>query len=551
MSPTAPRPPSAGPRRRGPALALLVGAALAVGFVAATHDDDATGGGGHDGVVVATPSDAAPPPPLAGQGRARESGSTAGTPRALAEGTVAPPEPPVDPPTPPPPPPGPAFLAVAPSAFVDRISADAFAPLALPRDELVGRVGAFGVRDVDGASGARFVGVARIDPEAGRFLRDPSGPEPPAVTALHGVVVGDDGAPVAGAEVLVYSSFYVRNAYYDHRVLELGRRVTGSDGLFDLRPIALDTIHFGADGEVLVTVRHPLLADVVAQRLPAILPGEETDVGRLVLPTRGAAAHGIVRDLEGRPVAGAVLRISGAFVATEYDKTERMIVLDPCPTAVTDEQGRYRIEDFAPGVHEISIHIRIDCVVHGSMRFDGDLEWSPQVRAGHAIRGHVVDPRGEPVPAAVVAGGGNWTPSNADGTFWLDNVAKGPLSLYVAHHDWRAQTVVGVPTDADELTITLTQPLPRVTLAVVDAAGAPVPLVAIDWTWPPGGGPRPFSTESRYFHDPLGTFLLVVPEGAVGATVSDAKGGTHTLEAEDLVDGVRRAISLSARPTGG
>lgn len=459
--------------------------------------------------------------------------------------------PPLPAPTAPPPAPGPAFLAVAPSAFVDRISADALAPLALSRDELVGRVGPFGERDVAGLGGPRFVGVARIDPEAGRFLRDPSEPETPAVTALQGLVVGEDGAPVSGAEVLVYSSFYVRNAQYDHRVQQIGRLVTGGDGLFDLRPLALDTIHFGADGEVLVTVRHPLLADVVAQRVPAIRPGEVTDVGRLVLPTRGAAVHGTVRDLEGQPVAGAVLRISGAFVATEYDKTERMIVLDPCPSAVTDEQGRYRIEGFAPGVHEISVHVRIDCVLHGSLRFDGDVEWSPQVLAGHAIRGRVLDPQGEPVAAAVVAGGGNWTPSNPDGTYWLDNVRKGPLSLYVVHHDWRAVTLSDVPTDADELTISLTQPLPRVTIAVVDAAGAPVPVVAIDWTWPPGGGPRPFSTESRYFHDPRGSFALVVPEGAVGATVSDAQGGTHTLEAGDLVDGVRRVISLAARPAGG
>ena len=249
-------------------------------------------------------------------------------------------------------------------------------------------------------------------------------------------------------------------------------------------------------------------------------------------------------------MAGAVVRVSGALDPTAYDKTERMIVLDACPAAVTDEQGRYRLEDFAPGAHEISVHIRIDCVVHGSMQLDGDVDWSPRVLAGNAIRGRVVDPQGEPVAAAVVAGGGNWTPTNADGTFWLDNVQKGPFTLLVVHHDWRASTVPNVPTNGDELTLTLSAPLPRVTIAVVTAAGEPVPLVAIDWTWPPGAGPRPFSTESRYFHDPLGSFALVVPEGAIGATVSDAKGGTHALEAGDLVDGVRRAISLAA-PAGG
>ncbi len=528
--------------RRGAPAALLLVAVAALGIFGTRGEGVGSAGAPSGGDELDVPPGAPPEAPaLAGLGRVRTPSRADG---ATPPGAVV---------TPPPPSPTTAadFLALAPGAVEDRVRAGALAPFPIPRADLVGRVGPFGVRDVAGADRPRWTGVARIEPDALVAAKTKSDVETPATTALRGVVVGEDGRPVVGAEVIVYSSFYVRQAFYDHRVQQIGRVLTDAEGVFDLRPISLDTVHFGTDGEVLVTVRHPVLADLVAQPLPAIVPGQETDVGRLVLPERGASLHGIVRDLEGRPVAGAVVRVSGALVPTAYDKTERMIVLDECPSAVTDADGRYAVGDFAPGVHEISVHVRIDCVVHGPERLDGDREWSPRVLAGNAVRGRVVDPDGDPVVAAVVAGGGNWTPTNADGTFWLDNVQAGPLTLRVVHHDWHAESVSNVGTNADELTVTMKRPLARVTLTVVDAAGAPAAIVAVDWAWPPGGGPGPFATESRYWHDARGVFALVVPEGAVGATVSDAKGGARALSAEDLVDGARRSVTLAERAGGG
>ncbi len=441
-----------------------------------------------------------------------------------------------------------AFKAVAPAAVEDGVAPGASLPLPFARADVVGRVGPFGVRD-GGADGVlRWVGVAQIERESRATSEAADDTREPATTAVRGVVVGEDGNPIAGAEVLLYSSFYLRQAYYDHRVRQIGRAMTDADGAFDLRPISLDTVHFGADGEVLVTVRHDRYPDLVAQPLPAIVPGRESDVGRLTLPAQGVTLRGVVRDLAGRPVPGAVLRASGAFNPIDYDKTERMVVLDECPYATTDAEGRYALVDFAPGTHEISVHIRIDCVLHVSERWEGEREWSPHVRAGNAVRGRVVDPDGEPVAAAVVAGGSNWTPSNADGTFWLDNVDAGPLTLTVSHHAWFTTVVPGVPTNAEDVTITMERPLPRVTLTVVDSSQAPVPLVAIDWTYPPGGGPGPFAPDSRYWHDPGGVFALIVPEGVSGATVSDAKGRSFPLAPADLLDGVRKLAILSDPP---
>jgi hypothetical protein len=223
-------------------------------------------------------------------------------------------------------------------------------------------------------------------------------------------------------------------------------------------------------------------------------------------------------------------------------------VLDVCPAAVTDEQGAYVLADFAPGVHEISVHVNVDCVVHESATWTGERTWSGRVRAGHAVRGRVVDPDGRPVGAAVVIGGGNWTPTDGDGTFWLDNVDPGPLRLDVVHHAWRTVVVPDVATDAEEVTIAFVTPLPRVTLTVVDAKEAAVPLVAIDWTWPEGGGPGLFTPDSRFWHDAGGVFSVVVPEGAVGGSVSAATHATHVLAPEDLADGARPRIVLADLP---
>jgi len=441
-----------------------------------------------------------------------------------------------------------AFTALAPTSVDDRIAPGADLPRPIARDDLVGRVGPYGVREPAASSGWTWWGLGRVlrAPTATADAADDT--QAPITTAVRGRVVAEDGRPVAGAEVLLYSSFYLRQAYYDHRVRQLGHTRTDADGAFDLRPLALDTVHFGAGGAVLVTVRHSAYADLVAQPLPGIVPGQESDVGRLVLPTVSARVHGTVLDLSEQPVAGAVVLLSGHLNPVDYDKTERWLVLDACPSAVTDADGRYAIDDVAPGVHEISVHLRLDCVLHVRDHWQGDREWTPRVRAGPAIRGRVVDPDGRPVAAAVVAGGANWTPSNADGTFWLDNVMPGPLALEIVHHAWYRVVVASVPTDGDDVTLAFERPLPRVVLSVVDAAGAPASVVAIDWTWPPGGGPGPFAPDSRYWQGAGGVLAVVVAEGAVGATVTDAHGGTAVLTPTQLVDGGRVSVALSAPP---
>ena len=411
--------------------------------------------------------------------------------------------------------------------------------------KVVGRIGAYGVPEVAPDFTPRWLGVARLTRDVQETAEDDV--KEPAATAVVGHVQREDGSPVEGAEVILYSSFYLRQAYYDHRVREIGRVYTDEQGAFDMRPIDMDTVHFGSNGEVLVTVRHPRLPDLVAQRLDGLVPGAVSDVGTLVLPEAPAVVSGTIRDLQGKPVAGAVVRASGLMNPVDYDKVERMVVLSACPSARTDEEGRYRLGDFAPGRHQISVHVNIDCVIHVDGNWRGEREWSPRVLAGHGVRGRVVGADGEPVAHAVVRGGGNWTPSGADGTFWLDNVRAGPLTLQVFHDAWARQVFPGVETDAeDPVELTLTTPLPRVTLEVTDASGQPVPIVDLTWHWRPGKGPNEFTPDSPHWHDPGGRFEVIVPEGANGIHVERKELGGAEVPAEDLQDGRRLGVVLQA-----
>ncbi len=388
-------------------------------------------------------------------------------------------------------------------------------------------------------------GVIELDhDDAGATIEEEI--EAPLVTAIHGTVLSAEG-PVVEAEVVVYSTFYQRHAQYDRHVREVGRTFTQRDGSFDLRPIGLDTVHFGGDGDLWITVRRVGYGSIVGRRLLRIEPEQENDVGSFPLDAKPQVLEGTVRDRGGRPVVGAAIRVSGSINPVRYDKVERMVILKDCPTTFTDEEGRYRLTGFAPGLQQASIHVNVDCVLRRDFNFDGTpISWSPTVLAGKGVRGVVLDPEGRGVAAAVVSGGGNWTPTNADGTFWLDNVEDGPFSVQVAHHLWHSVRAEGVEAGQEDVELRLDAPLARFSLFVVDAdASAPVPLIAIDWWWENGPRPHAFVPESRYWHAGDGRYDLVVPEEATRASVSAEGFEAAALAAEDLVDGRGVTIQLA------
>lgn len=390
-----------------------------------------------------------------------------------------------------------------------------------------------------------FTGMAQIDHEdAGEAIEEEI--EDPLVTAVVGTVLSD-GEPVAGAEVILYSTFYQRHARYDHHVREVGRMLTDGYGVFDLRPIGLDTVHFGSNGEVLLTIHREGFGTVVAKRLNNIQPEVENDLGTFELSRASATLVGIVRDLQGEPVEGAAVRVSGVVNPVLYDKTERMIILKDCPTAVTNAAGEYRLESFATGDQRVSLHVNIDCVTHFQGSYPaGEHRWDASVQAGNFIKGRIVDAAGYPVAAAVISSGDNWTPSNADGTFWLDNIVpKSSIDLQVAHHLFACEYMSGVALDTEDLEIVMSGSLPRFELVVTDAASdEPVELITIDWHWAGGRPPHQFVPTSRNWHAASGRFDVVVPEGAVGAHVGASSLEPRTIEPTEIEDGRVTAIAL-------
>jgi len=416
------------------------------------------------------------------------------------------------------------------------------------RSPRYGRVDLLG-RRVDGEGpwlpdgrGLSFTGMAQVDHEdAGAAVEEEI--EEPLVTAVKGRIL-TDGDPVAGAEVILYSTFYQRHARYDHHVREVGRTVTDGYGVFDLRPIGLDTVHFGSNGEVLLTVHRAGFGSIVAKRLDNLQPEVENDLGAFDLQPVSPVLYGVIRDLAGRPVPGAVVRVSGSVNPVLYDKTERMIILKDCPAAVADDEGRYRLEGFAAGTQHVSVHVNIDCVLHFDATYaPGEHEWSPRVLAGNSVRGRVVDAEGVGIAAAVVSGGGNWTPTGADGTFWLDNIQPGPFPVLVAHHLFHSVHVPQVAAGTEDLEIVMDAPLPRVqVLVATEESSEPVPLIAIDWLWA-RGAPPPFAPVSRFWNAADGRYDVVVPEGAVGARLSATGRVTVDLGQEALEDG--RVIELA------
>lgn len=383
-----------------------------------------------------------------------------------------------------------------------------------------------------------------VDPESEVETADEI--EDPLVTAVLGTVVDAAGAPIAGAEVVLYSSFYRRHVKYGRHVREVGRSVAGDDGAFDLRPIRMDTVHFGADGEILLTVRHEGYAPIIAARQNGIVPEQENDLGALTLSPEALTLTGIIRDTQGRPVEGAYLRASGHVNPVLYDKTERQVILKDCPTAVTDVDGRYALAGLPRGRQHISIHVNIDCVWHGDLTLRTNPQtFSLSVLAGGSVRGRVMDPDGHAIAAAVLHGGGNSTHSYADGTYWLDNITQGPFTLWVVHHLYRAVQVPGVMAGEENRDVVLDRPLPRVTLIVTEKeGGTPIDVIAIDWRLTPGGPPRESVPDSPFWHRGGGHYEVVVPERARGAFVSAEGYPPIEVAPDDMKDGAEIPIQF-------
>lgn len=205
------------------------------------------------------------------------------------------------------------------------------------------------------------------------------------------------------------------------------------------------------------------------------------DVGRanlrLVLTPAGTLA-GVVRDAEGQPARGAtvILAGSGVWPPREYQ---------------SDDDGRYRIDDVAPGVYELwarATHERSP-PRSGITLEAGDALFVPlQMVTGDHVEGIVVDAEGAPIAGAevlVVDGGLALAPTRvttgADGRFHIE-----PLLPVAYERSYLAQASGYLPGQTaaggsnDELRIVL-EPGATLRGRVVDERGRPVAGALVQW----------------------------------------------------------------------
>lgn len=233
---------------------------------------------------------------------------------------------------------------------------------------------------------------------------------------IRGRVLGVSGEPLAGATVhpCNVGSMYGGEAGNSPPCTVETPTVSGAGGEFVLGPLL--------PGWYEIRARVPGLQDGVAPRVQAAGGETAEDVEIRLRP--GSRVAGTVLDEDGEPVPGATLE---AWTGTSVSQT------------VAGDDGSFRLEGVGSG--RGSLHAEADGYWPGSLSVLVEEEessgWVVTLRKKYSIevRGHVLDPDGLPVGAALVSvpgGDANPVHSADDGTFAIripEHTADGDLLL--------------------------------------------------------------------------------------------------------------------------
>jgi len=355
-----------------------------------------------------------------------------------------------------------------------------------------------------------------------RVKRDRAVVEEEGRTAtLRGRVVDrQTGAGLPDASVVLFSTFYKRQIFYDHHLQEVAGALTRPDGSFTLAGFNTDDVHFGSAGKAFLTIIRHGYVSCVGWYLGALVPGIENLTGDVPLDPGCNTVRGLVLDLSGSPVHRAVVAFTGEIFPTEYSKDQRYAFLPHFPHARTGADGRFEMEGIR-GFHWVSVHVGTDCVASRLIEFEKE-DPDPLrfvVLAGGLVDGRVVDGEDRPVADAVVYGGNNSTHSYADGRFRLENISGKVITLVIHHHLFRPVTVENVLVGETERRVVLKERKPRVRFRVLRKEDrSPVTRVRI-WFGPPDTVVRPLP-ESDVYTSEEGLYEVAVPGGSGYASVS-------------------------------
>jgi protocatechuate 3,4-dioxygenase beta subunit len=363
-------------------------------------------------------------------------------------------------------------------------------------------------------------------------FRGPHGAESRKLSAtITGLVIDEQGRPVAGAEVVVTTQApWVPGAGQRARTDTTGRFLIPA--LQESQTYLLRASRAGFAPELL-----------------SATPYGEMAAYRITLQ-RGAAASGRVVDATGRPVAGARVSLSHG---NGFDA-------DPPYRATSGPDGRFEIPDLPPDRFELRVtHRDFPLVKQGgiviprnSRRFDLGRVALPK---GERWQGQVLDSQGRPLKGvrawAVYGDQRDLDPTavtGPDGRFELARFARGG-ALYFCRTGYQPHQILFlVPSPASaarlsRIVLDPATPLAQVSGRVLDEAGRPIPKARIqrgpppEWRdyarsqfWNPCQRPEPFLAVS----DARGHFAF----GLSGSSVADLR-----VEAEGYLPGSRTGIS--------
>lgn len=426
-----------------------------------------------------------------------------------------------------------------------------------------------------------------------------------ALSRVIGRVILEDGTPVVDTPVMIggarLSTIRVpMEAYYDdptqidaEGMLDViaGRAITDAEGRFEMTDVEPRTI-----GALMLDPGGPRAYATIMPKTP--ISGEVTDLGDIVLPA-AIRFEGRVIDAAGEPVVDARVRalevppfpgIQGvadvrdgsAFVVQDDDVTffyrppKRLTRLEkylPIPTAYTDSEGRFVLEQVPQGMPSVLVD-RIDMVplVHGpvpsgapgSTRDVGDL----RMDAGASLVGHVIDTDGEPIAGAEVLAG------NEIGGFVPVSILKGPVftdetgrfeipglststGRAAALSPDRDAFVVGdeVVPGTDEAVIIVPQPR-AITAYVTDTNGTPVSgatffgrsLPDVDADELPNFLKPPAAMPTAADEEAPGVYRLEALDPVVWELAARAPGHGTSVEVIDLSTGDRERLEFELDP---
>ena len=163
-----------------------------------------------------------------------------------------------------------------------------------------------------------------------------------------GTLIGPEGTPVAGAAVHTIAS-----THREFQMVEARRGISGSDGTFRIEDLHPDMPHSMV---VMVPRYGRYLLDFDGEFADA---DRVIDLGEIVLPV-GQSIEGVLVDENGEPYAGEQITLAGS----NFDRRERigggkqtLGFYGSTEERRTDDLGRFRFPDLAPGSYEIRVRM--------------------------------------------------------------------------------------------------------------------------------------------------------------------------------------------------